>query len=138
MYDLSRITLPTYSPTLFAEGRTDFPSEMLHKAASASLAKLAPAIAEMYQRFTISTFDQESIMAKTITDGLSAMQAACEWMKGEQNALAVSLWRPAHRTLCEVGWFVRRDANAKCEPCPAGQISQGGSVLECTACAAGT
>jgi hypothetical protein len=138
VYDLSRIALPTYSPTLFAEGRTDFPSEMLHKAASASLAKLAPAVSEMYQRFMISTFDQEMIMAKMVTDGLSAMQAACAWIRNEQNMLMISRWRPMQATKCTAGHLIRSDATTKCEPCPAGQISSGGSVLECNECAAGT
>ncbi len=138
MYDLSRIALPTYSPTLFAEGRTDFPAEMLHKVASASLAKLAPAVSEMYLRFTISTFDQETIMAKMTTDSLSAMQAACAWIRDEQNMLTISRWRPVQATKCRAGYFIRSGDTTKCEPCPAGQISSGGSVLGCNECAAGT
>ncbi len=52
-YSLNRIQLPTFNKARYDEGKTDFPTDILSKAASAILPKLAPKVWQMFQRFVI-------------------------------------------------------------------------------------
>jgi hypothetical protein len=137
VYDLSRVTLPRYSSRGFADGRTDFPDEALLKVASSVLSTLAPEVYDMYERFEITSSDQESILAIMMVDGVPIMQAACTWIKDVQNSRAISRWRSMPALKCESGHFIPKGLT-NCEPCLAGKVSLGGAAIECVDCAPGT
>ena len=134
-YSLNRISLPAYSPALFARGLSDYPTDALEKVGSAQLAGLAPAVAKMYSLFVIDNSAQEDILAKVDAHGLSVMQASCAWMRQEENLAVWQAWLPVERVTCDVGHYVANDTS--CEPCPPGSASVDVEATACVHCSAG-
>jgi hypothetical protein len=132
-YSLSRIHLPAYSPALFAQGRSDYPTDVLEKVASRQLAKLVPAVAELYSHFRIDNSAQESILVKIDAEGLSVMQAACVWIRHEENVAVWAEWLPA--ASCDAGNYVV--SATSCAPCPPGSANIDGKATACVQCSAG-
>ncbi len=133
-YSLSRIQLPAYSTALFEQGLSDYPTDVLEKLGTKSLSEHTPDVAELYTRFFIDNSAQESMLA-AMDSGLSAMQAACTWMRKDENAAVWGTWLPATKLACNPGNYVVNQSS--CVPCPAGSASIGGSVSTCTSCSAG-
>ena len=133
-YSLNRIQLPAYTPALFELGLSDYPMDVLEKVAAKILSEHAPDVANMYSLFRIDNPTQESMLA-AIDSGLSAMQAACTWMRRDENAAAWGAWLPVTKLACDPGNYVVNQSS--CVPCPAGSASVGGSVSTCTSCSAG-
>jgi hypothetical protein len=132
-YSLNRIQLPAYTPALFEPGLSDYPTDVLEKVASKQLAVFAPRVADLYAHFQIDNFAQERMLAAIDSGGLSAMEAACTWMRQDANAALWHGWFPTFA--CEVGLYAVDKAN--CVPCPAGSSSVGGAVTACVQCSAG-
>jgi hypothetical protein len=134
-YGLNRIQLPAYSPERFDEGKSDFPTDVLEKVGSTQLARYAPAVGKMYARFQIDNSAQESMLAAMDAGGVSAMQAACTWMRVKENAAVWRAWIPVEPLTCDPGHYV--EGTASCAPCPPGSKSAGGFATACTQCSAG-
>ncbi len=134
-YSLNRIQLPAYTPALFKQGLSDYPTDVLEKVASKQLAGLTPAVAELYSHFQIDNFAQESMLAMIDVEGLSAMEAVCTWMRKEENAALWKAWVPAEKRTCDAGNFAVEETS--CAPCPRGSGSIGGTVTACVHCSAG-
>jgi hypothetical protein len=134
-YRLNRIQLPEYTPELFEQGLSDYPTDVVEKVASKQLAEFAPAVAEMYARFQIGNSAQESMLARMDAEELSAMQAVCAWMRQEENAALWQAWVPAEKHTCEAGHYAV-DATS-CAPCMPGSSSIGGTATACLECSAG-
>jgi hypothetical protein len=133
-YRLNRIQLPAYS-TLFEQGLSDYPIDVLEKVASKQLAVLTPAVAELYARFEIENSAQESIMASIDGEGSSAMEAVCTWMQKDENAAVWKAWLPVEKPICDDGHYM---VNAtSCAPCLPGSGSIGGTATACARCSAG-
>jgi hypothetical protein len=135
-YSLNRIQLPAYTPALFELGLSDYPTDVLEKVGSKQLAVFAPRVADLYAHFQIDNFAQESMLAaidSPDSGGLSAMEAACTWMRQDANAALWHAWFPTFA--CEVGLYAVDKAN--CVPCPPGSSSVGGAVTACVQCSAG-
>jgi hypothetical protein len=133
-YSLNRIQLPAYSPAQFEHGLSDYPMDVLEKVGAKTLSEHTPDLAELYARFSIDNSAQESMLA-AMDSGLSAMQAACTWMRTEENAAIWGAWLPVTKLACDPGNYVVNESS--CAPCPAGSASFGGSVSTCTSCSAG-
>ena len=133
-YSLNRIQLPAYSPLQFEHGLSDYPMDVLEKVGAKTLSEHTPDLAELYARFSIDNSAQESMLA-AMDSGLSAMQAACTWMRTEENAAIWGAWLPVTKLACDPGNYVVNESS--CAPCPAGSASFGGSVSTCTSCSAG-
>ena len=134
-YGLNRIQLPAYTPELFELGLSDYPIDVLEKVATKTLSEQAPDVAEVYSLFRIDNPTQESMLA-AIDSGLSAVQAACEWMRKEENAVVWEAFLPVSALSCDPGNYAVDESS--CAPCPAGSASVGGAVSSCTSCSAGT
>jgi ABC-type proline/glycine betaine transport system substrate-binding protein len=134
-FGLNRIQLPAYSPALFAQGRSDYPTDVLEKVGSEQLARLAPAVAKMYSLFGIDSSAQEAIFANVDAQGLSVMQASCAWMRQEENLVIWEAWQPVEKASCDVGHYVANDTS--CAPCPPGSASVDVEATACVKCAAG-
>ena len=81
-HKISRIQLPAFQDSQqLREGKTDYKTDFLVKVASARLEVVAPRVHDLYSRFTLTNDDQENMMLLMYTEGLSAMEAACAWMK---------------------------------------------------------
>ena len=76
-HKIHRIQLPAQ----LREGKTDYNTDFLEKLASAKLEMVAPRVQDLYSRFTLTNDDQERMMLSMYSEGLSAMEAACAWMK---------------------------------------------------------
>ena len=133
-YSLNRIQLPAYSPLQFEHGLSDYPMDVLEKVGTKTLSEHTPDVAELYTRFFVDNSAQESMLA-AMDSGLSAMQAACTWMRTEGNAAVWGAWLPVTKLACDPGNYIVNESS--CAPCPAGSASVGGSVSTCTSCAAG-
>ena len=133
---LNRIQLPQLraAATSHEAGPSDFPTEMLEKVASKTLSELTPEVAEFYSRFRIDTLAQERMLAAIDAEELSAMQAACAWMRTEENAAVPKAWLPVATLDCDAGHY----AATSCAPCPQGSASFGGAATACAQCSAGT
>ena len=70
---------------------------MLEKVASVSLKKVAPHVYDVYSRFSITSDAQEEMMLAVSSNGLSALQAACAWMKNHEEE--INKWLPARAFL---------------------------------------
>ena len=93
-YQLHRIQLPVYTQTGFAEGRTDYQAEVLEKVASRQLIDEAPRVQQLLVRFKLDNAAQEAMMGR-IGDGLSALDATCEWLQTAENEAVWSSWLPS-------------------------------------------
>jgi hypothetical protein len=133
-YSLNRIQLPAYSPAQFEHGFSDYPMDVLEKVGAKTLSERTPDVAELYTRFFIDNSAQESMLA-AMESGLSAMQAACTWMRTEENAAVWKAWVPVTKLACDPGNYAVDESS--CAPCPAGSASVGGVVSTCTSCSAG-
>ncbi len=133
-YSLNRIQLRAYSPAQFEHGLSDYPMDVLEKVGAKTLSEHTPDVAELYTRFFIDNSAQESMLA-AMDSGLSAMQAACRWMRTEENVALWEAWLPVTKLACDPGNYVLNESS--CAPCPAGSASVGGSVSTCTSCSAG-
>ncbi len=133
-YGLNRIQLPTYSPTLFKQGCSDYPTDVLEKVGSNHVAEFAASVAELYSRFVIDNHAQQNMLG-AIDSGLSAMQATCAWLRKEENSPVWEAWVPVEKFTCDVGHYVV-DATS-CAPCLAGSASVGGTSTACMQCSAG-
>ena len=134
-YSLNRIQLPAYSALQFEHGLSDYPMDVLEKVGTKTLSEHTPDVAELYGRFFIDNSAQESMLA-AMGSGLSAMQAACTWMRTEENAAVWGAWLPVTKCACDPGNYVVDESS--CAPCPAGSASVGGAMSTCTSCSAGT
>ena len=132
-YNLNRIELPTFTPALFDQGRSDYPTDVLVKVASKKLAEFAPAVAELYSNFEIDNAAQESILAMIGEARLSTMQAVCSWLR-RGNAVWQA-WVPAEKRVCDLGNYAVNETS--CAPCPPGSSSVGGAATACVQCPAG-
>jgi hypothetical protein len=138
-YRLTRIELPAYNPALFGRGASDFPIDVVEKVAWKQLAYLVPAVAEFYSRFRIDNSAQESMLAKIDAEGVSVMEAACAWIRQEENAAALGTWLSvpvAGAEGCVAGNYALNATS--CEPCLPGSASIGGVAAKCVQCSAGT
>jgi glycine betaine/proline transport system substrate-binding protein len=133
-YSLNRIQLPPYSPLQFEHGLSDYPMDVLEKVGAKTLSERTPDVAELYTRFFIDNSAQESMLA-AMDSGLSAMQAACTWMRTEENAAIWGAWLPVTKLACDPGNYAVDKSS--CASCPAGSASVGGAVSTCTSCSAG-
>ena len=72
--------------------------------------------------------------------GLTVFDAACTWLKEEQNARKWKQWLPVEEVTCQVGYYRLQGADLalSCRECPAGFFSSGGAQRSCSACAAGS
>ena len=94
-FRLSRIALPSFQTSkLMLAGQTDYATEILEKVASTKLAAVAPSVKQLYSSFTITNSEQGAMMA-SMHSGLSAMHAACHWMKQPDNENTWRAWIPA-------------------------------------------
>ena len=134
-YSLNRIQLPAYTPALFKQGLADFPTDVLEKVASKQLAALMPMVAELYSLFEIDNFAQESMLAAIDVNGLSAMQAACDWMRKDENIGVWQAWLPTEKHSCDAGYYALDEMS--CALCPAGSGSIGGTDTACVQCSPG-
>jgi hypothetical protein len=133
-YSLNRIQLPAYSPALFEQGVSDYPLDVVEKVAAKQLAD-AEAAAQLYSRFQISNFVQETILANIDIGGQSAMGAVCSWMRQEENVAVWQAWVPLEKLTCDVGHYAVNGTS--CAPCPPGSASVGGTATACVQCSAG-
>jgi hypothetical protein len=67
--------------------------DLLEKVGTKTLFEHAPDVAMLYSRFSIDNSAQESMLA-AMDSGLSAMQAACGWIRKEENAGVWGAWLP--------------------------------------------
>ena len=134
-YSLNRIQLPAYSPVLFAQGLSDYPTDVLEKVASKQLAFLTPMVAELYSRFQIGNSAQESMLASIDGEGSSVMEAVCAWMRKEENSAVWKAWLPVEKHTCDVGHYAADDTS--CAPCSPGSASIGGAAPACIQCLPG-
>ena len=134
-YSLNRISLPAYSPALFARGRSDYPTDALEKVGSEQLTRLAPAVAKLYSLFEIDNSAQEAILAGIGIEGQSVMGAVCTWMRQEANVAVWQHWIPVEKFTCDVGHYVVNGTS--CAPCPPGSASVDGTATACVQCSAG-
>ena len=134
-YGLSRIELPTYTPSLFKAGRSDYPTDVLEKVGSKELAVFAPAVAKLYTNFFLDTSAQESMLAAIDAGELSAMQAACGWMRQQENEEVWRAWFPVEKLTCDPGKYAA--GASSCTACPPGSGSVGGAATACVQCSAG-
>ena len=133
-YAPSRIQLPTYSAERYAQSLSDFPTELLEKAAFKGLPVVAPSVYDLYCRFRLDNTAQESLLDFVAMGGLSVMQAACGWLSDPRNSAKWKSWIPLEQ--CDRGEYL--DAgNESCALCPTGSSSMGGRITGCTACSAG-
>jgi hypothetical protein len=133
-YGLNRIQLPAYTPELFELGLSDYPTDVLEKVATKTLADHAPDVAELYSQFWMDNSAQESMLA-AIDLGLSSMQATCAWLRKEENVAVWGAWIPIVKLACDPGNYLLNESS--CVLCPAGSSSVGGAVSTCTSCSAG-
>ena len=133
-YALSRIQLPTYSAERYAAYSSDFPFELLEKAAFKNLAQMAPRVYDLYCRFRLDNAVQEILLQAVSIGGQSIMQAACGWLRNPSNSAQWATWIPLQQ--CEIGEYLDA-SNETCLSCPSGSGSMGGRIATCTACAAG-
>ena len=101
-FNLNRIQLPVYRTALYDEGWTDYPTSILIKAVSPALQALAPKVFQLVSRFVIDRDAQET-MLEMVFQGVSTMDAACAWMRNENNTATWQLWKPDDG--CEPGRF---------------------------------
>jgi hypothetical protein len=134
-YRLNRIQLPEYTPELFEQRLSDYPTDVVEKVASKKLAEFAPAVAEMYLRFKIGNSAQESMLERMDAEGLSALQAVCPWMREDENAVLWQAWVPAEKLTCGAGYHALNETS--CAPCPPGSSSIGRTATACLECSAG-
>jgi hypothetical protein len=134
-HSLNRIHLPAYTAAHFELGLSDYPTDVLEKVASKQLAVFAPDVADLYLAFAIDNSAQESMLARIDSGRVSAMEAACTWMRQDANAALWHAWLPTFS--CEVGLYAS-DNGTSCVPCPPGSSSVGGAVTACVHCSAGT
>ena len=134
-YSLNRIQLPAYTPKLFDQGLSDYPTDVLEKVASKQLAEFAPAVAELLSRFAIGNAAQESMLAMIGEGevGLSTMHAVCSWIRKE--SVVWQAWLPSEKGSCDIGNYVVNETS--CAPCSPGSTSVGGPTTTCKRCPAG-
>jgi hypothetical protein len=89
-FSLSRIQLPPYSPALFAQGRSDFPTDVLEKLAAKNLPDISSQVSSLYRRFAVETATQEQLLSAIDFRGQPVMEAVCGWLTAEEN---VPIWR---------------------------------------------
>ena len=92
------------------------------KVASAKLAEIAPHVKQLYSRFAIENAAQEEMMVRMDSGGLSAMQAACKWLKDPENTDLWKNWIPPVEFECSAGQHVtENNGKARCADCSPGK-----------------
>ncbi len=139
-FNLSRISLPEYkNKQLYLDGKSDYPLDVINKAASSSLPSLAPKVYDLYSRFVLDNEIQMNMLADLDDRQSNVRQIACDWMLDPKNNATWRAWIPEEPFTCPAGAIVRTlDGEKQCQNCTAGYFSPGNIVTACTACAAGT
>ena len=136
-YDLSRIEMPKYSTELkFLSGATEWPRWVLEKVESYILSSLAPDVHSLLSKFTVTTEQQQSMMAE-VDDGSDVFTTTCNWLKSNDLAHAnTASWEKLWFGLvaCAPGNVMVEDS---CIECPPGSSSVGGRASACTQCSPG-
>jgi hypothetical protein len=101
---------------------------------SSSLPKLAPDVYAFYLRFRLDNAVQRQIMRAVDSQGLSVLQASCEWLRTPANAERWQRWLQSDLS-CAIGSYLANENT--CQLCPEGSGSLGNMVTKCTQCAAG-
>ena len=125
----------------FSAGKTDFPDTVLEKVYAKTLPSLAPIVAKMYSRFSISNVAASELLNAISNENRTLFEAACRWLKADGNSRWKSDWLPIEEFSCEVGSYkvpdTSADARFRCDVCAAGYFSKGGTAKQCTACPPG-
>jgi hypothetical protein len=139
-FKLHRVDLPAFRPELFAAARSDYPTDVLEKVAARRLGQIAPLVQQLYSRFRLDNGAQESMMGAVDDGGLSVKQVTCNWLTAPENALTWRAWLPSEQPQCAAGQHLNESESSglsSCSTCPAGFVSEGGTVTACTMCERG-
>jgi len=97
-YDITMVTLPTYSDACWAKGTTngidcDYPADHLTKILRSGLKTAAPVAYQFFKNFSYTTKDQIDMMGWVKVQNLTVDQAARQWIA--QNPTVWKAWLPA-------------------------------------------